>query len=280
MIEIQHIDFSYKKSKKKVYKDFTVSIEEGGIYGLLGRNGTGKSTLLYLICGLLNPSKGTCTMDGINTSERRVETLRDIFIVPEEFELPATSLENYVNINKPFYPHFSEDLLYRCLESFNMEKDIKLSELSMGMKKKVFISFALATQTRLLLMDEPTNGLDIPSKSQFRKTLALAASENRAIVISTHQVKDLEQLLDQYIIIEKDGLLTEVSAAHLLEKFRFDIRDISETDENELYSRPSYSGKETISLNTTGEDTPINLDLLFNALIEKPELSKYLNDEK
>ncbi len=280
MINIQNIDFTYKKGKKKVYTDFSAHIEAGGIYGLLGRNGTGKSTLLYIICGLLHPQKGACTLDGIDTSARMAETLKDIFLVPEEFELPATSMRRYVEINKPFYPNFSEELLDYCLSAFDLDRTVQLGELSMGMKKKAFISFALATNTRVLLMDEPTNGLDIPSKSQFRKALASAASEERAIVISTHQVKDIEQLLDQFIIIESDGLLVQSSAADITEKFRFDMHDLSYADDNELYSRPSFSGKETISLNTSGEDTPINLDLLFTALIEKPELAKYLNNEK
>ena len=148
------------------------------------------------------------------------------------------------------------------------------------MKKKVFISFALATQTRLLLMDEPTNGLDIPSKSQFRKTLSMAAGDDRTIVISTHQVKDVEQMFDHFIFIEEDCLLAESTANAITEKFRFDLRDMSQPEDDELFSRPSFAGRETISLNTTNEDTPINLELLFTALVEKPELAKYLNNEK
>ena len=276
MIEIKNISFSYKKSKKRVYTDFSTTIEEGGIYGLLGRNGTGKSTLLYLICGLLKPQKGTCLMDGNDTSLRKAETLRDIFIVPEEFELSSSTLNNYVNTNKVFYPRFSDEMFNQCLESFNLSRDLHLSSLSMGMKKKVFISFALATQTRLLLMDEPTNGLDIPSKSQFRKTLSLASDNERAIVISTHQVKDVEQLFDHYIFIEEDCLLAESTATAITEKFRFDMRDISQPQDDELFSRPSFGGRECLSLNTPGEDTPINLELLFTALVEKPEIAKYL----
>ena len=248
MIEIKNISFSYRKSKKKVYTDFSTKIEQGSIYGLLGRNGTGKSTLLYLICGLLKPQKGACLMDGINTSLRQAETLQDIFIVPEEFELPSTTLSCYVNLNKVFYPRFSEELLDQCLTSFNLNRNLHMGSLSMGMKKKVFISFALATQTRLLLMDEPTNGLDIPSKSQFRKTLSMAAGDDRTIVISTHQVKDVEQMFDHFIFIEEDCLLAESTANAITEKFRFDLRDMSQPEDDELFSRPSFAGRETIFL--------------------------------
>jgi len=150
----------------------------------------------------------------------------------------------------------------------------------MGMKKKVFVSFALATQTRLLLMDEPTNGLDIPSKSQFRRILSWVATEERTIIISTHQVKDVEQLFDHFIIIDENNLLAEASTNKITETFRFEMRDLSEINEDELYSRPTFGGKEVICLNPTGEETPVNLELLFTALVEKPEISKYLNNEK
>ena len=279
MIDIKNIDYSYKKGKK-VYTDFSLNIPAGGIYGLLGRNGTGKSTLLYLICGLLKPQKGSCQINNIDASERNVDILKDIFLVPEEFELPSCTLNTYVRINKPFYPNFSEELLNRCLEVFSLSRDIHLKALSMGMKKKVFVSFALATQTRLLLMDEPTNGLDIPSKSQFRRILSWLATEERTIIISTHQVKDVEQLFDHFIIIDENNLLAEASTNKITETFRFEMRDLSEINEDELYSRPTFGGKEVICLNPTGEETPVNLELLFTALIEKPEISKYLNNEK
>ncbi len=279
MIDIKNIDYSYKKGKK-VYTDFSLNIPAGGIYGLLGRNGTGKSTLLYLICGLLKPQKGSCQINNIDASERNVDILKDIFLVPEEFELPSCTLNTYVRINKPFYPNFSEELLNRCLEVFSLSRDIHLKALSMGMKKKVFVSFALATQTRLLLMDEPTNGLDIPSKSQFRRILSWVATEERTIIISTHQVKDVEQLFDHFIIIDENNLLAEASTNKITETFRFEMRDLSEINEDELYSRPTFGGKEVICLNPTGEETPVNLELLFTALIEKPEISKYLNNEK
>lgn len=280
MIELKNIEYKYRKSKKHVFSNFSATIEAGGIYGLLGRNGTGKSTLLYIIAGLLKPQQGTCLMDGQETVRRNANTLSEIFFVPEEFELPNISLKQYIQLNKPFYPNFSEELLNRCLEAFQLPSSINLGQLSMGMKKKAFMSFALATQTRLLLMDEPTNGLDIPSKSQFRKVLSWAATEDRAIVISTHQVKDVEQLLDHFIIIEEDRLLVEASLNDICSKLLFETRDAAASEDGELYSRSSFNGREVIAINKNGEDSPFNLELLFTALVENPEISKYLNNEK
>ncbi|MGM9803704.1 MAG: ATP-binding cassette domain-containing protein, partial [Muribaculaceae bacterium] len=188
MIQIKNLTYRYGKSPQTIFNDFSLSLEPGGVYGLLGRNGTGKSTLIYLVMGLLTPCGGSVTFGGVNVRERRPSVLADMFIVPEEFELPSISLSKYVEINAPFYPNFSYDDLRTYLEVFEMgDLNVNLKSLSMGQKKKVFMSFALAANTRVLLMDEPTNGLDIPSKSQFRKIIARSMSENKIIVLSTHQ---------------------------------------------------------------------------------------------
>ncbi len=205
MINIQNIKFAY--SREVVLDGFSLQFDKGGIYGLLGKNGTGKSTLLYLMMGLLRPQKGIVTVDGIDTTLRRPEVLSEMFLVPEEYDLPAISLSTYVKAIKPFYPRFSEDLLKQCLANFEMGTDINLGELSMGQKKKVYMSIALASNTRYLLMDEPTNGLDILSKSQFRKVVIEGMSEDKTIIISTHQVHDVELLLDHVCIIERNKVL-------------------------------------------------------------------------
>ena len=162
MIQVENLSFNYVGTKREVFSDFSLQLTDNKIYGLLGKNGTGKSTLLYLLCGLLRPKKGGVFIDGVLASDRRSAMLEDIFMVPEEFTLPQVTLDTYVKMNKGFYPHFSEEVLERCLADFELSRQTKLHQLSMGQKKKAFMSFALATGTRLLLMDEPTNGLDIP----------------------------------------------------------------------------------------------------------------------
>ncbi len=206
MLEISNISFQYGNGPK-VLDNFSLTLNEGGVYGLLGKNGTGKSTLLYLIMGLLRPKQGTVCYNGIPTFLRRPEALEDMFIVPEEYNLPALPLQKYIETIKPFYPRFDEELLHRCLDMFEMPADVNLGALSMGQKKKVYMCVALATRTRLLLMDEPTNGLDIPSKSQFRKVIAGSMDPEQIIVISTHQVRDVELLLDHVTMIENNRVL-------------------------------------------------------------------------
>lgn len=269
MIDIQNISFRYAGQKGLVFSHFNLQLKENRIYGLLGKNGTGKSTLLYLIAGLLRPQMGEVSIDGMLATERRPEMLENLFIVPEEFELPAMKLEDYVKMNEPFYPRFSREVLERCMKEFELPTDIDLQSLSMGQKKKAFMSFALATQTPLLLMDEPTNGLDIPAKSQFRKVVAENMSDDRTLIISTHQVHDVEQLLDHIVMIDSDKLLLNESVSSLMEKYTFSLRMPSEIDETVIYAEPSLQGNMVMSHRQEGDpETQPNLELLFNAVIK------------
>ena len=218
MLKIENITYGYN-TMHNVLENFSLSYEEPGIYGLLGKNGTGKSTLLYLIMGLLRPKQGEITLNGANTQERLPESLQEMFIVPEEYNLPSIPLPDYLKVLRPFYPNFDEQLMVKLLEMFDMlnvngatldENGIpqfNLGALSMGQKKKVYMCIALAARTKLLLMDEPTNGLDIPSKSQFRKVVAQGMRDDQIVVISTHQVRDVETLLDHVTIIEQNAVL-------------------------------------------------------------------------
>ena len=269
MIQINNIDFLYSGAKKAVFHDFSLTLKENTIYGLLGKNGTGKSTLLYLISGLLRQQRGSILIDGIPAQERRVDMLNEIFIVPEEFELPSVSLATYVKMNRGFYPNFSEKVLESCLHDFDLPVSLKLNELSMGQKKKVFMSFALATGTRFLLMDEPTNGLDIPSKSQFRKVIANNMADNRTLIISTHQVHDVESLLDHIVILNQSHLLLDASVADICEKYTFEYRTPAEMDDTVLYAEPTLQGNAVIAKRKEGDrETQLNLELLFDAVIK------------
>lgn len=228
MISIENVTFGYNRYHN-VLKDFSLQFKLGGIYGLLGKNGTGKSTLLYLIAGLLTPGKGEVRVDGALSQQRLPGTMQDLFIVPEEYDLPRITLRQYVESLKPFYPRFSDELLVRCLEGFDMSPEVDLGALSMGQKKKVYMCIALATNTRYLLMDEPTNGLDILSKSQFRKVVIQGMSEEKTIIISTHQVHDVEHLLDHVCIVDNnrvllDAPITEDEGPVDLEKLFLDVQ--------------------------------------------------------
>lgn len=267
MIDIQNISFNYAGQKTKVFDNFSLQLTENNIYGLLGKNGTGKSTLLYLVSGLLRPNQGTVKVDGVESKLRRPEMLEEIFLVPEEFELPNMTLEKYVSINQPFYPRFSHEVLQNCLNDFELPASLSLQSLSMGQKKKVFMSFALAAGTRLLLMDEPTNGLDIPSKVQFRRVVANNMTDDRTLIISTHQVHDVESLLDHILILSNEKLLLDASVADICQNYNFEYRTPGVQADDVLYSEPSVQGNAVITRRTKDTpETPLNLELLFNAV--------------
>lgn len=272
MITIQNLHFNYGKSAYKVFEDFTLNIPNGKIIGLLGRNGTGKSTLLYLISGLLRPNQGMMLVDGYVSQDRHPEMLQDIMIVPEEIDLPAVSFKDFIRTNRVYYPNFSEEVLHQVLHDFDIPAEFNLTALSMGQKKKVFMAFALATCTKYLLMDEPTNGLDIPSKMQFRRTLASQMNENRTIIVSTHQVHDVEQLIDHVVLIEGTHLLVDNSTTELSKLLRFEQRPYGASLDDALYVEPSLSGSAVITPTKGREETPINLELLFNAIVQYPDL--------
>jgi ABC-2 type transport system ATP-binding protein len=279
MIRIENMSFIYPKGRRNIHTNLSLNLEENKIYGLLGKNGTGKSTLLYLIAGLLKPTKGTITMDAISdetgeavnhsTFERHPEVLRETFFVNEEYTLPPLTLDEWSNSLGGFYPTYSEEMFRQCLADFDITGNPKLTTLSMGQQKKIIISFALASGVKYLFMDEPTNGLDIPSKAQFRKVVSSCMTEERTIIISTHQVHDVEFLLDHIIIIDNDRLLLNATTSEITDRFVFEYRIPGSPTEGVIYQEPTLQGNATMAYRkSTDHETNINLELLFNATVK------------
>lgn len=271
MLQVENISFSYRRGKKEVLNDFSLSLERGRVYGLLGKNGAGKSTLLYLMSGLLTAKSGKVMYHDIDVRRRLPITLQDVFLIPEEFELPPVSLVSYVELNSQFYPRFSKEDMIKYLHYFEMDLDADLRALSMGQKKKVFMSFALATNTSLLLMDEPTNGLDIPGKSQFRKFIASGMSDDKTIIISTHQVRDIDRTLDHVLIMDNSRVLLDESISSICDKLLFAESDDHELTKRALYTLPSVQGNFVLLPNVEKEESEINLELLFGATLAMPD---------
>jgi ABC-2 type transport system ATP-binding protein len=266
MINIQSLTFSYRKNKP-LFENLQLRLEAGHIYGLLGKNGAGKSTLLKQMAGLLFPDSGTCEVMGFASAKRQPAFLREIFLVPEEFYLPKVSIKTYVNTYAPFYPNFDEGAFFKYLKEFEIPRDQKLTEMSYGQKKKVLISFALATNTKVLIMDEPTNGLDIPSKSQFRKVIAAAVSEDKCIVISTHQVRDLDNLIDSIVIIDGHKIIFREDVQTVTDKLSFKTVSRMEETTGVLFADSNLRGHTIITKNAGNEQSKIDMELLFNAIL-------------
>ena len=271
MLKVKNLTFCYPHKTIPVFEGLDMDIRAGGVYGLLGKNGAGKSTLLYLMAGLLTPRSGEVDLFGVNTRLRRPQTMRDIFIVPEEFDLPPVTLNKYLRLNSQFYPNFSMEDMRRHLQTFDLDTDMHLERLSMGQKKKVYMSFALACNTPLLLMDEPTNGLDIPGKASFRSFIASAMNDERAVVVSTHQVRDIELLLDHVVIIDGSTVVLDATMADVTRRLAFKIARDPQEVATALYAQPSVQGMQIVTENAGGDETEADLEMLFSLAMSHPE---------
>ena len=217
MITTNKLSFGYSAGKR-VLNDISLTLGEGHIHGLLGCNGIGKTTLLKIICGIMRPDAGEVVVDGFDPMSRRPEMFSELMIIPEEFDLPNVSLERYAKVTSSFYPRFDMGQMRSYCEALGVNPVEKLHAMSMGQRKKAYIAFALACNVRTLLMDEPTNGLDIPSKSIFRRLLASYVDEERMVVISTHQVADVESLLDNIVILDNEGVALAATTTEICNK--------------------------------------------------------------
>ncbi|MES1216611.1 MAG: ATP-binding cassette domain-containing protein [Bacteroidota bacterium] len=265
MISIKNLHFSYKK--KKVFNGLSLQLSAGHIYGLLGKNGTGKSTLLRSMAGMLFPDTGSVEVLGHTPGKREPSFLSDVFMVAEEFYFPNVPISFLVKHQAPFYPKFSEQQFNKYISEFEIPADSTLQNMSYGQKKKVLISFGLATNASLLLLDEPTNGLDIMSKSQFRKVMAGALDEKKCIIISTHQVKDLENLIDRITIIDEGAILFDQDIEHIANKLSFRISYDNAEIKESFYHEGSLKGSAIVTENMEGEESKVDLELLYKAIV-------------
>ena len=273
MIEIRNLNFSYKKTP--VFNNIDLMFPEGGIYGLLGENGVGKTTLLKIICGLQRPLSGTCTVAGCTSPDRLPEMLQRIVFLPDEVTLPdGATPQQYVNELAPFYPKFSQGAFLHLMQELEVEPDRKFKEMSFGQQKKSLIAASLSLGTDYILLDEPTNGLDIPSKSQFRSILSKIADEGKTIIISTHQVKDVENLIDPIVILSHNAVLLDASVQKITEMLYFEYG--GEKRDDALYSEMLPGGYMNVVANQTGEESQLNIEALFNAVLRNKNTIKEL----
>lgn len=274
MITLKELSFSYSR-KKEVLDRINLEVGSGHICGLLGKNGEGKTTLLNLLSGQIFPDQGSCLVLEEIPAERNARFLQQIFLLPEEISMPEVTAIEYIKMYAPFYPTFRDDICKACVESFEINLSDRLSKMSQGQRKKVAITLALAAHTPLLLMDEPTNGLDIPSKTTFRRLVASLIDDNQTVIISTHQVRDLESLIDTVLILDQRQILLNKTLNEIGEKLYFGPLL---PEEKALYSEPTPQGTIGVTAREDKEETAVSLELLFNAAITYPkEIQRIMN---
>ena len=264
MITVNELSFAYPK-QQELFDKLSLKLSPGSITGLLGTNGAGKTTLLKLLSGLLAKSNGTINVNDFNPYDRNVDLLKEIYFLPEEYFLPPIKISSYVKAYSGFYPKFNAEKFKTILEDFNLSSSAKLHKLSHGQKKKFLVSFALATNCALMIFDEPTNGLDIPSKALLRKILAGSIEDNQLVIISTHQVKDIENLIDNIVVLKDGKVVFHENTSTISEKLVFSSgRDMDE--KLAIYSEAVPGGYKSIFRQTNGYSSDIDIELLFNAI--------------
>jgi ABC-2 type transport system ATP-binding protein len=266
MVRMEDVTFRYGK-KTPLFEGLNLELETDTVYGLLGKNGAGKTSLLKLLCGLRFPESGTISVAGFSPERRHPELLEELFLIPEEFPSPAVTVRQYAWMYGAFYPRFSGEAFESYVNEFELERDQKISEMSYGQKKKVLLAFGLAANTSLLLLDEPTNGLDIPSKGQFRRLLAGAANDERTILVSTHQVRDMENLIDPIVILEEGQVIFNHTVDEVTERLTMGIT--SDEPEGALYAERALGGYAVVGARDGGPASRIDLELLFNAVTSR-----------
>lgn len=270
MIEINDLGFSY--GQNPVLKNISMKLNEGRIYGLLGENGVGKTTLLTLLCGLKKPQKGRIDIDGYNPYDRKPSFLANQYYLSDEVAAVNMKAIDYARNYGKFWEKFDMGKFLEIMKVFENDPEQKMNRMSCGQLKKTWISFALACNTRYIFMDEPTNGLDIPSKAQFRKAVTKYTSEDSTLVISTHQVRDLENIIDPIIILDRQDVLLNATVEEISEKFYFDYSN--EKIEGALYSEMTPGGCVQVLINTGSEESKVNIEALFNTVHLHKELVK------
>jgi ABC-2 type transport system ATP-binding protein len=272
MIKIQNLAFSY--GKNEVLRNISMELKPGRIYGLLGENGVGKTTLLTLLCGLKKTQTGTIQADGQNPWDRQPSLLQDQYYLPDEVAAVNDKAISWAKATGIFWPNFDLNKFESILREFEVCPTQKMNAMSAGQLKKTYIAFALACGTRYLYLDEPTNGLDIPSKAQFRSALMKYTAEDSTIVISTHQVRDLENIIDPIIILDRRDVLLNATIEQISEKFYFDYGTTLHPEA--LYSEQLPGGFIQVLPNTEKADSKVNIEALFNTVHKHKDLVKKL----
>jgi ABC-2 type transport system ATP-binding protein len=273
MVNIDNLSFGYGRGA--LFKELSLGLTPGNIYGLLGVNGAGKSTLLKLMSGLLFAAGGSVRSLGHDPAARQPSFLLDVFVLAEDAQAPSLQAGDFVRARAPFYPRFDHALFERFLREFELPASAgNLAALSHGQQKKFLLAFGLASQARLVLLDEPTNGLDIPSKSLLRRVITEALTPERLFVISTHQVRDLGTLMDPIVILHQGRVLLNRTLAEIGAQLHMTQQTSPPAAgaPDLLFSEPTVGG--FWSVWRGGGEGPLDLEVLFNAIVAKPELAR------
>lgn len=274
-MKINNLEFSYRK-EKPLLQGLSLTLSTGHVYGLLGQNGAGKTTLLKIMAGLCFPNAGTVEMLGLLPSKRSPAFLKEIFFMPEDFTLPPMNALRYAQYYGSFYPRFDQSIFLSCLDTFDVPQAQLCSSLSHGQKKMFLMSFALATRVKFLILDEPTNGLDIPNKQVWQGVMAEQVDPEQLVLISTHQVHDIESVIDSVLIMKSGKVVVNAPLSLIEERLHFGTS--SKQPKTALYSERRAGAYQFVEVNTQKNAGLVDLTLLFNAVLNNTGVALLLGE--
>lgn len=209
MITLCDASYSYPK-KTDALTGITCEVHPG-IHLLMGANGTGKTTLLHLMAGLRYPTSGVCLLNGEELRLRRPSQLCRVQYFSPDMDFPESSVEKMVSRHAPFFPRFDAAMLSRNLAAFGIDPRRKFTSLSYGNAIKARLAYMLALRCEVLLLDEPTVGLDFDGRGQFGRLLMECVDEDQTVVVSTHSLSEFEPLYDSVMFLRDGHLLLQAS---------------------------------------------------------------------
>lgn len=294
VVDISGVKFGYRTGPR-LFHAISMQIHSGSVVGLLGRNGAGKTSLLKIAAGALFPQAGTATLFGHPAAHRDPRGLARMFFVPEQIQVPPLTVARFLETTGGYYPRFDSDQLQECLARFeicpgmDVDHGADLRDISSGQQKKIMLALAFAAGADLVILDEPTNGLDIPAKQVFRDLVERSRRDGCAVVISTHQVRDVENTIDRVVILEGGEILFHApvaSVAKVLGTASFESRDAAlEAGALAVQSGPAGDARALIPVvphgaapgtdaaadtAAYGTATAPELELLFQAAVSRP----------
>jgi ABC-2 type transport system ATP-binding protein len=272
-LKINNLHFAYQQGQA-LLNGLNLELSAGHIYGLLGQNGVGKTTLLKIMAGLCFPHSGDITVLGFIPQKREPEFLQAIFFMPEDFSLPALSIQKYAEYYGVFYPRFDLALFNKIIERFSLNPKALLPTLSHGQKKLFLTGFALSTRVKILILDEPSNGLDIPHKQMWQNLLLEEVREDQMVIISTHQVHDIANLIDSVLIMKEGKIVLNAPMSELETKLYCGVQANTPTPDAVFYSELRAGGYAILRANTNEEPSSIDLSLLFQAFLQNNQIAK------
>jgi len=272
MISLDQIGFAY--AQPPLFRNLNWEVPSGAVCGLLGRNGAGKTTLMKIVAGLRFPGTGQIQVLGHQPGRRDPEFLQQVFFLPEVLSLPPVRMDGYVRHVAPFYPGFDHGEYQRVAEEFFIPSNTLLSSMSLGEARKAMLAFAIAAGCRLLLLDEPANGLDIPARKHLRSLLARAMHEERTIIISTHQVHEIEALVDSITILHGGSIVLNQPVNELTNRLFFGKLSDPGDPSQVLYSERAVGGYSVLKERTQEPESALDLEMLFQAAMADPNRLK------